>query len=281
MAQQPLMFGGFFLIVAEILLITFLNYLGVGSYYSLDVLYCLPVIQAARLSALRSLRRSDTQMPVLVGAFAALLWTTAEFVAAYPDYPLGAFVLNAVTRCVAFTIIGRVVANLWRDRASSRKDALTDLANRIEFFERFEHEQQRSQRSGHPYSILFIDIDQFKGLNDLQGHRVGDDALKTVADILRNNSRQVDTIARFGGDEFVVLFPETDAPSCEILVNRILMAAEKTFNSQGWQIALSVGYASETGTRRSADDILNEADRNMYSMKKKAGRGFAEQWGRQ
>lgn len=269
------MFGGFFLIVAEILLITFLNYKGVGSYYSLDVLYCLPVIQAARLSALRSLRRSDTQIPTVVGALVALLWTTAEFVAAYPDYPLGAIVLNAVTRCVAFTIIGRVVANLWRDRASSRKDALTDLANRIEFFERFEREQQRSERSGRPYSILFIDIDQFKGLNDQQGHRVGDDALKAVADILRNNSRQVDTIARFGGDEFVVLFPETDAPSCEILVKRILLAAENTFKSQGWRIALSVGHASETGTRRSADDILNEADRRMYLMKKKAGRNHA------
>lgn len=275
MAKPNFMFWSFFLVAAEILLITFLNYKEVGTYYSLDVLYCLPIIQAARLSAIQALRRSDTKIPVVVGTFAALVWTVAEFAAVYPDYPLDAFVLNTFARSVTFTVIGRVVAKLWREREFARKDALTNLANRLEFLERFEIEQSRSERSGRPYSVLFIDIDQFKRLNDQQGHHVGDDALKIVADILRDNSRQVDTIARFGGDEFVLLVPETDARSCEVLIDRILAAGEKIFQSQGWQISMSIGHATEVGRKRSVDEILREADRNMYSIKK-AGRRPSE-----
>ncbi|PKO83795.1 MAG: hypothetical protein CVU17_06850 [Betaproteobacteria bacterium HGW-Betaproteobacteria-11] len=262
-----LMVWGFLLIVAEILLITVLNYLTTGMYYSLDVLYCLPVIQAARLSSIHALRRSDTQLPVIIGTFVALVWGAAEFAAAYPDYPLDALVLNAFARSVTFTVIGRVVAKLWRERDYSRKDALTELANRLEFYERFAIEQSRSERSGRPYSVLFIDLDRFKQLNDQHGHQIGDDALKVVARILTENSRQVDTLARIGGDEFVMLASETDAPSCEKLTNRILDATEKTFQAQGWDIALSIGQATETGNKRSIDEILREADRKMYIVK--------------
>lgn len=261
------MVWSFLLVVAEILLISVLNYLVTGMYYSLDVLYCLPVIQAARLGSIHALRRSDTQLPAIIGTFVALVWGAAEFAATYPDYPLDALVLNAFARSVTFTVIGRVVAKLWRERDYSRKDALTELANRLEFYERFAIEQSRSERSGRPYSVLYIDLDRFKQLNDQHGHQIGDDALKVVAHILTENSRQADTLARFGGDEFVMLAPETDAPSCEKLTNRILDAAEKTFQAQGWDIALSIGQATEIGSKRSIDEILHDADRKMYVAK--------------
>lgn len=76
---------------------------------------------------------------------------------------------------------------------------LTGLANRLELLERLEIEQVRSERSGSPYSLLYIDIDQFKCLNDSHGHHVGDEALKLIADILRASSRAVDVAARIGG----------------------------------------------------------------------------------
>lgn len=265
------MFWSSLLVAAEVFLITLLNYKLTGTYYSVDALYCLPIVQAAHLSAIRALRRSDTKIPVVIGTLVAIAWTAAEYWAAYPDYPLGALLLNVFARSVTFTVIGRVVAKLWREREYARKDALTDLANRLEFFDRIEVEQSRSERSGLPYSVLFIDIDEFKKLNDQQGHHVGDDALKVVAKVLKDNSRQVDTIARFGGDEFVLLIPETDENSCVILIKRILAAAEQVFQSQNWQISLSIGHATETGKKRDIDAILREADKKMYSIKK-AGR---------
>jgi diguanylate cyclase (GGDEF)-like protein len=267
MAMQKNMFWRFLLVVAEILLITLLDYEVAGMYYSLDVLYCLPVIQAARLGAIRSLRRSDTQTSALVGVISAVAWSVAEAAVVWPHYPLGAFAMNIFTRSVTFTVLGRVVTKLWKERDYSRKDALTGLANRLEFTEKFEAEQLRSERSCSPYSLLCIDIDQFKMLNDSHGQHVGDAALKVVSGILRNNSRSVDTVARIGEDEFVLLFPETNEYICGILVTRIKLASEKKFQTEGWPISLSIGHVTVTGGARSLEEILHEADEKMHLIK--------------
>jgi GGDEF domain-containing protein len=179
----------FILVVAEILLITLFDYKLAATYFSLDVLYCLPVIQAAQIGAIRSMRRSDRQTSTIIGVLSAVAWSVAEAAIIWPGFPPVAFAMNVFTRSVTFTVLGRVVAKLWKEREYSRKDALTGLANRLEFSERFEAEQLRSERSGNPYSLLFIDIDLFKILNDQHGHHVGDKALKAVAEILNDNSR--------------------------------------------------------------------------------------------
>ncbi len=269
MEKQPHVYWTLILVVAEVMLITLLDYALAETYYSLDVLYCLPVIQAARLGAIHALRRSDTLAPDLVGILSAVAWSLAEAAITFPAFPLNALALNIFTRSVTFTVIGRVVAKLWREREYARKDMLTDAANRRELFERFEAEQLRSERSGTPYSVLFIDIDQFKTLNDTRGHHIGDDALRKVADILRKNSRKIDTVSRIGGDEFVLLLPETDEQSCEMLVGRIRSASEKEFKDRGWPISLSVGHVTEAGKGRSVDEILRDVDEKMYAAKKR------------
>lgn len=257
-------------IVAEVLLIAFFSYRESATYYSFDVFYCVPILHAARLSSIRALRRSDTQLPVIIGIFVGVVWTTGEFLAVYPDYPWNAWLLNAFARSVTFTVIGRVMARVWRERESSRKDMLTDLANRLEFTERFAVEQSRSARSGKPYSLLFIDIDQFKSLNDEQGHYTGDQALKALSTILTNNSRAGDVVCRFGGDEFALLFPETDDASCKLLADRIMEVAKADFQSKGWPIGLSVGCVTGSGSSQSIEELLQIADGKMYSMKKEA-----------
>lgn len=269
MEKQPRVYLTIILVVTEVLLITFLDYLLTKTYYSLDVFYCLPVIQAARLGAIQALRRSDTALPDMVGVFSAIIWSLAEAAVTYPSFPLHALALNIFTRGVAFTVIGRVVAKLWREREYARKDMLTDASNRLALFERFEIEQSRSERSGNPYSVLFIDINHFKALNDDRGHHIGDDALIKLTDILRKNSRKIDTVSRVGGDEFVLLLPETDEPSCEMLVDRIKSTSEKEFGSRGWPISLSIGNVTETGKRRSVDEILRDVDEKMYAAKKR------------
>jgi len=261
-------FWGLSLVALEVAIITYLDYGFAGTYYSLDVLYCLPVVQAARLGAIRSMRRSDTQTSTIIGVISAVAWSIAEAAVIWPGFPWDAFAMNIFTRSVTFTVLGRVVTRLWKEREYSRKDTLTNLANRLEFIERFEAEQLRSERSGSPYSLLFIDIDQFKMLNDNHGHHVGDDALKDLAIILRENSRNVDTVARIGGDEFVLLFPETDQYVCGVLVNRIKSASANKFREEGWAISLSIGHVTATGREKSVEEALHEADENMYQMKK-------------
>lgn len=263
-------FWNFICIVAEVLLIAFVAYRESETYYSFDVFYCIPILHSARLSSIRALRSSDTNLPTFVGIFVGLTWTIGEFFAGYPDYPMSALILNSFARSVTFTVIGRVMSKVWRERESSRKDMLTDLANRLEFTERFAIEQSRSERSGKPYSLLFIDIDQFKSLNDEQGHHVGDEALKVLSTILTNNSRASDVVSRFGGDEFALLFSETDDTSCAMLANRIIEVAKTEFKNKGWPIALSVGCVTGSGSGQSIEALLQIADGKMYSMKKEA-----------
>lgn len=262
------MYWRFILIFSEIILITYLDYKVGGLYYSLGVLYCLPIIQTAHLSSIRALRRSDSRAPDLIGVICGIAWSVAEASVIWPLFPLSALAMNIFTRAITFTVLGRVMTKLFREKEYSRKDALTGLANRLEFIERFEIERMRSERTGEPYSILFIDIDQFKILNDARGHHTGDEALIVLSNILGDHSRKVDTVSRIGGDEFVVLFPSTDDKTCQALVARIMKVSENIFQQQGWPISLSIGSVTETGSKKSIDELLCVADERMYSIKK-------------
>ena len=273
--QKTSYYGRILLIVAEVFLISFLDYTvsiylptELGRYISLDVLFCLPIIQTARLASIRANRRYDTQTSTFVGITLALVWSATEAAITWPDFPLTAFGLNTFTRSVVFTVIGRVLIKLWREREYARKDMLTGLANRVELLERLEAEQDRSERSGRPYSLLYIDIDQFKTMNDTHGHQVGDEALKVLADILRASSRKVDVAARHGGDEFVLLLPDTDERSCDILIKRIEASTKQAFEGRFWPISISIGRTTNIGKTQEVDWVIGLADKNMYEAKK-------------
>ena len=274
--QKISYYGRILLIAAEVFFISFSGYaLGnylpfeMGRYISLDVLYCLPIIQTARLAAIHSSRHYDTQTSTIVGIVLALVWSTTEVAIAWPDFPMTAFALNTFTRSVVFTVIGRVLIKLWREKEYARKDSLTGLANRLELLERMKIEQGRSERSGRPYSLLYIDIDQFKLLNDTHGHQVGDEALKVLADILKDSSRKVAVAARLGGDEFVLFLPDTDERSCNILIKRIEASTKQAFEVRLWPILLSIGRATHTGKTQEVEWVIGLADKNMYEAKKK------------
>ena len=253
----------FYLIVMEVLLITILDYKMAANYYSLDVLYCLPVIQTARFSALQTSRYSDSQIPAVIAILCALAWSLAEAAVTWPHFPMSAFLLNAFTRAVTFTVIGRVITKLWKNKEYSRTDSLTGLGNRAEFIKRFEDIQSQSERSGKPYSLLSVNIDHFRLLNDQHGHKVGDEALIILADTLRENSRRIDVASRMGSDEFVLLLLETNEESSEILTARINRVAKKKFDQKGWDISLSSGHVTEIGKKRGIDELLSAANEKM------------------
>jgi diguanylate cyclase (GGDEF)-like protein len=273
--QNTSYYGHIVLIVAEVFVISVLNYAVVNlfptefsQYISLDVLFCLPVIEAAHLTSIRANRRYDTKAPVFVGITLALIWSATEVAISWPYFPMAVFALNTFTRSVIFTVIGRVLIKLWREREYARKDMLTGLANRVELLDRLEIEQGHSERTARPYSVLFIDIDHFKALNDTHGHQVGDEALKMLASILRKSSRRVDVAARLGGDEFVLLLPETDEQSCEVMIKRVEAATKQAFEEQFWQISISIGKSTKIGKTKDVDWVIRLADENMYEAKK-------------
>lgn len=165
-------------------------------------------------------------------------------------------------------------ALLYREmRTKADRDVLTRLPNRQYFDERLLQEMKRHQRYGHPLSLLMIDLDHFKRINDTHGHQAGDMVLEEMGRILMNSLRSSDTPARYGGEEFVVLLSNTTEEQAWILAERIREdIAGRRFHFKGrfFKITASIGVASlQTRAFSTSADLLGEADAAMYRAKRR------------
>lgn len=152
---------------------------------------------------------------------------------------------------------------------AAKHDALTGLANRREALAQLEGEQHRYLRNGRPFSVLLMDVDLFKTINDTHGHHVGDELLVLVADTLRAQSRKIDTLSRWGGEEFLALLPETEPEEAVQLANRIreaIAGASIEVDKTPVRATISIGVA---GIRHSEslDRLLQRADEALYRAK--------------
>jgi diguanylate cyclase (GGDEF)-like protein len=156
----------------------------------------------------------------------------------------------------------------------ARTDPLTKLYNRRHIQEYVDREIKAAWRYGSPLSLLMIDIDRFKEINDHYGHRSGDSVLEEISNIIRENVREVDTVGRWGGEEFVVVLPRCTKQDAELLANRILHGvARNEFNATpDVKVTVSIGVAGiPDQAAETSDSLLDAADRAMY-MAKKEGR---------
>ncbi|SHJ12785.1 GGDEF domain-containing protein [Halodesulfovibrio aestuarii] len=150
------------------------------------------------------------------------------------------------------------------------KDGLTGLYNQRTFFDHLELEISRSHRRGDTFSICYFDLDNFKKANDTHGHKYGDEILINVATAMKQVLRKEDIAARYGGDEFCILFPDTQSGECRTICERLIEDFSK-INSMNI-VTMSIGLAEfspETGL--DADTLIKMADKAMYSSKKKPG----------
>jgi diguanylate cyclase (GGDEF)-like protein len=151
-------------------------------------------------------------------------------------------------------------------------DALTGLPNRRLFFNRLSHALLRRQRQGSAIGLLFIDVDSFKAINDRHGHRVGDQVLVAAAQRLANAARASDTVARIGGDEFVILCEHLDQATRNLvaLAQRIStqVSTGVTTDKETLQVTVSIGITTVTGDE-DADEVIRQADGAMYVAKQR------------
>jgi diguanylate cyclase (GGDEF)-like protein len=157
-------------------------------------------------------------------------------------------------------------------------DSLTGLSNRRRFETILENEFRRSVRYQHSLSCMMIDIDHFKEVNDMFGHQIGDTVLKEIAQVIQSNIREVDTAARWGGEEFTVLSPNTPTKNAKIAAARILKAiSRQAFTGLGDQkITVSIGIAGlPDSSIDTQEKLVHAADLALYEAKKK-GRNRTE-----
>ncbi len=145
-------------------------------------------------------------------------------------------------------------------------DALTGLLNRRYIEERLTEEVKRSNRHGFPMSFMMLDVDEFKSYNDEFGHPAGDEALKLVAHVIRDTLRSADVAARFGGEEFSILLPQTTGEESSMIAERIRHNVEQTA-FQHRRITLSIGIANCSAELCSSMDLVSAADKALYEAK--------------
>jgi diguanylate cyclase (GGDEF)-like protein len=158
-------------------------------------------------------------------------------------------------------------ARLWRQASL---DPLTGLYNRGRFEARFIEEFERARRTGEQFIVLFLDVDDFKDVNDNHGHRKGDDALKLIAGILQSCSRRIDVVARHGGDEFMVILSRASLPEAHRFFERMRkQVAERSSRTLGLDLRLSAGAVQCPDHSTDPATLLDAADEAMYKAKRR------------
>ncbi|HLY23741.1 MAG TPA: sensor domain-containing diguanylate cyclase [bacterium] len=215
--------------------------------------------------------RSAIYAPLVTrGRVTGILSAVRRQTAAFDEADLD--VLVAVAGYVAAALEAARLHEQLREQAAT--DGLTGLANRRTLRRALERELARSRRSGHPVSVVFVEIDAFKKINDQFGHLHGDEVLRAVAAVLRGSCREMDLAARFGGDEFVLLLPEAGKRNAALVAERVRQAMTDIEN-QLTRVTASFGVAtcSNSGVAADAlaDALLEAADRAMYQAKRAGG----------
>jgi diguanylate cyclase (GGDEF)-like protein len=175
--------------------------------------------------------------------------------------------LGAFNFSLATLVLGDLIERL---RTLSQTDQLTGLANRRVMMHRLHEEHARYKRSGHRYSVIMLDLDFFKKVNDTHGHGVGDQVLCGVAEILRSGLRNTDTVARMGGEEFMLLAPLTDEPGAMVQAQRLCIAvrdARLVTDAGTLSVTLSLGVASVLPADTTVDAVVSRADAALYKAK--------------
>jgi len=147
------------------------------------------------------------------------------------------------------------------------QDQLTNVLNARAFADRLSQELDRNRRYPRPLALLYMDLDNFKVINDTHGHQTGDAVLRLVADAMRTSARQADVVWRLGGDEFAVLMPETDAQLADSAAKRLASSLRNVFRGTP-NVTASIGVVSCTATEANTDDLLRRADQAMYDAKR-------------
>jgi len=177
-------------------------------------------------------------------------------------------ILSALGIFIIFVLmLVRIRDLLEMESTLSRTDPLTGVMNHRAFSELVGYEIMRLQRESSPYSLVYLDIDNFKLVNDQFGHAKGDELLKAVASCLTDNLRKTDIVSRMGGDEFTIFYPATGQEPAKVITQKIKEKLDALSKANNWPTTISMGVVTCVSGRCELDGIVTVADKLMYEVK--------------
>ncbi len=229
----------------------------------LGILYVIPVLLAAWHDGMHW------------GIAFALATTLLRFTVGIDQMPATSLLDYRVLNELAYlAVVGVAIAGLSQLRQThsqleqlATQDPLTNVLNARAFSHELAQELSRNRRYGRPLALIYLDLDDFKSVNDAHGHATGDAVLRLVADAMRAAVRQADVVGRLGGDEFGVLMPETDGDVAHAAANRLVSGIRTVFRGTP-SVTASIGVVAVSGTEAGTDELLRKADQAMYAAKR-------------
>jgi diguanylate cyclase (GGDEF)-like protein len=241
-----------------------------GDEIRLHTLYIFPLA----LIALQCDRRWLTLMALLSSISAQIITFSLQniSVASY----ITDFVVAVTTSLLTVTLAQNARKNHLKAIQLATVDELTQLANRRSFVAIVDAEIARQRRYGGTMSLVVVDLDGFKKLNDSKGHGAGDAALKLAAKVFRESTRKSDSVARIGGDEFAILMPNTQDVECDNLCKQLCEGIANQMRSAGFSVTASIGFTTFDEAPESTSMAVEDADRAMYWVKTSGKNGVAK-----
>ncbi len=243
--------------------------IGVADYYApyqvqLSVLYLAPIFLATW--------RVGTGAGIAMAVASALAITGGDILAGlrYPSWLLPAATLAFRSALfLAFVLLLRLLRDaLERERTSARTDELTGVPNRRSFIELLTSDLYFARRYRRALTIVYLDLDDFKNVNDRLGHRAGDAVLRAVASSIRSRLRYTDAVGRLGGDEFAICLPETDADAASHVMDTIRREVAAALPRETGTVTLSIGMVTFGYPPMTVEELLDRADFALYAAKR-------------
>ena len=241
---------------------------GYGMGFSL--FYVLPVALVTWLAGRR--------LGVMTSVISAGIWYWADAAGGHQYSNALTPIWNTLIRLAFFLIITFLLAALQhalqREEELARVDGLTGAVNARFFYTLADREMDRCRRYRHPFTLAYVDLDDFKLVNDQRGHHAGDEVLRRVVASAREHLRKTDVVARLGGDEFGLLCPETNEEAAKVVVSKVRDGLLEEMRLGNWPITFSIGVMTCRAVPDTSDELLRMADEIMYTVKRDGKNGI-------
>jgi len=226
--------------------------------------FVLPILLASWYGSKRS--------GILLAIFSTAVWVISRTLINSYNFNLEPIIYDGISHFVAYSLLAIMITNFRSvhrfEVVAADTDKLTNILNLRGFYAKLGNELLRSIRYKHIFSLAYIDIDNFKNINDSLGHSIGDKLLVDVAKCLKSTLRTTDTVARLGGDEFVCLLPETASEAARKAFSKVTEMLSKSMGSHKWAVSFSIGIVTFETPPDDIIEAIKIADDLMYNVKK-------------